>query len=158
MPFKDTFRSYTTFTSAERRGIVGFGILLVILIIIRGTMHLWVHPEMDDAQQQRLSAQWAAMKVATAEKPTSQVLPEHQDGNAGEPVLPDKVNINTADSQTLVQLKGIGPAVAGKIIIRRKTKGYFTDISQLSEVGGFSPVTMDILRRHIVFAGADTGQ
>ena len=56
------------------------------------------------------------------------------------------VNINTAGLGDLVQLPGIGPVIAQRIIDFREFYGPFTSIDQLEEVTGISPDMVDILR------------
>ena len=45
-----------------------------------------------------------------------------------------KVEINSADSATLVKVRGIGPKTAGAIVMYRKLLGGFVNINQLSEL------------------------
>jgi competence protein ComEA len=56
------------------------------------------------------------------------------------------VNINTATVDQLVQLPGIGPVIAQRIIDFREFYGPFTSIDQLDEVSGISPDMVDDLR------------
>lgn len=46
------------------------------------------------------------------------------------------VNINTADAQTLTQLKGVGLKKAEAIVAWRKTNGQFKTVEQLTDVKG----------------------
>lgn len=46
------------------------------------------------------------------------------------------VNINTATSEDLQQLKGIGPVIAGSIIDYRETHGGFSSIEEILQVKG----------------------
>jgi hypothetical protein len=48
-----------------------------------------------------------------------------------------QTDLNHADSATLVKLRGIGPKIAHKILVRRSTIGPFTDIDQLRELHRF---------------------
>jgi competence protein ComEA len=57
-----------------------------------------------------------------------------------------QVNINTADSETLQTLPGIGPVIAARIIEYRNAHGDFVDVEQLIEVKGIGEKIMDNLR------------
>ena len=50
--------------------------------------------------------------------------------------LSEKVNINTASIEQLIELPGIGESTAQKIIDYRKKNGNFTSINQLLEIKG----------------------
>lgn len=60
-----------------------------------------------------------------------------------------RININTADSQTLQQLRGIGPATADKIINYRKENGKFKTIEDLKNVSGIGDKTFEKLKDKI---------
>ena len=149
---KKLVKSFISFTRTERIGLVALSALLVILIAIRGTMHLWVHPTNDTEKEKKLVAAWESFKrsqpvpKATDAAATNDYA-DASDDNATP--LPNIININTADSGTLVRLKGIGPVTAGKIVARRKTKGVFTNVNQLMEVSSMSTATFEILRKHL---------
>lgn len=61
-------------------------------------------------------------------------LPQSNDRNAVKTLK--KVDLNTADSASLTQLKGIGPAFARRIVQYRKRLGGFHNKQQLKEVFG----------------------
>jgi competence protein ComEA len=60
------------------------------------------------------------------------------------------VDINTANSEMLQELPGIGPVLAGRIINYRDENGDFTDVEELTNVNGIGDKTMDKLRPLII--------
>lgn len=60
-----------------------------------------------------------------------------------------KVNINSADNESLRSLKGIGPAMAERIITYRTQNGGFSDIEELKNVSGIGQKTFDKIKEHI---------
>lgn len=60
-----------------------------------------------------------------------------------------KININLADSNTLQQLNGVGPATAEKIIDYRTNSGKFKKIEDLKNVSGIGEKTFEKLEPHI---------
>ena len=54
-----------------------------------------------------------------------------------------RVNINSADIDSLILLPGIGPAYARRIIDRRLEIGGFTDLVQLLDVKGIGPARFE---------------
>jgi competence protein ComEA len=56
------------------------------------------------------------------------------------------VNVNTADSETLQTLPGIGPVLAGRIIDYRNEHGPINSIESLVEVKGIGEATLEKLR------------
>lgn len=60
-----------------------------------------------------------------------------------------RININTADSQTLQQLKGVGPVTAEKIINYRTENGKFKTIEDLKNVSGIGDKTFEKLKDKI---------
>ena len=154
LPLKKLFKSYTSFTRTERIGLLGLCLLLILFISVRVTMSLWVHPPNNDEENKKLSAAWETFKrsqpVETDDN-TDKTKKDHQDAfDESTSPLPDTINVNTADSATLVRLKGIGPVTAGKIKARIKSKGPFTDIEQLKEVGVFTNETFELLKKHVI--------
>jgi competence protein ComEA len=60
--------------------------------------------------------------------------------------VPQLVNINTADEETLETLPGIGPALAGRIIAYREDNGPFIGVDDLVLVKGIGDATLEKLR------------
>jgi DNA uptake protein ComE-like DNA-binding protein len=153
---KKAFKSFISFTRAERIGLVCLLALLLILIIIRTTMSLWVHPKIDTEKERKLIAAWESFKQNQPAKHNTSINKNVYKNTYDdtEIPLPATIDLNTADSATLVRFKGIGPVTAGKIVAHRNRKGPFTDINQLKEVGSFSTATFDTLKRHLIIIPA----
>ena len=59
------------------------------------------------------------------------------------------ININTADSQTLQQISGIGPVTAEKIINYRETNGAFRSVDEITNVNGIGEKTLQKIKPRI---------
>lgn len=69
--------------------------------------------------------------------------------------LPATIDLNRTDSATLVRLNGIGPALAHRIVERRRALGGFLRHEQLLEVFRFNDTTFNMLKEKLVIdAGA----
>jgi len=64
--------------------------------------------------------------------------------------LPDHIDLNAADSATIVRLNGIGPTLAHKIIEKRVALGGFVRYEQLNEIYRFPDTTFRMLREKLV--------
>lgn len=60
-----------------------------------------------------------------------------------------RININTADSQALQQITGIGPVTAQKIIDYREANGRFSSIEDIKNVSGIGDKTFEKMRDQI---------
>lgn len=60
-----------------------------------------------------------------------------------------KININTAGSEELQQLDGVGPATAEKIIEYRETTGRFKSIEDIKNVSGIGDKTFEKMKEDI---------
>lgn len=60
-----------------------------------------------------------------------------------------KININQADSMTLQEIPGIGPATAEKIIQYREANGRFQSIEDLKNVSGIGDKTFEKMKDNI---------
>lgn len=65
----------------------------------------------------------------------------------GQPSGP--LNINTASSEELTQLSGIGPALARRIVEWRDSNGRFASVEQLLEVSGIGAKTLEKFREQV---------
>ncbi|ACL72632.1 competence protein ComEA helix-hairpin-helix repeat protein [Thioalkalivibrio sulfidiphilus HL-EbGr7] len=62
-----------------------------------------------------------------------------------------RINVNTADAQTLTQLTGIGPSRAEAIIAHREQHGPFRSLHELTQVSGIGERTVQENRERIAF-------
>lgn len=60
-----------------------------------------------------------------------------------------KVDINTATSEELQTLNGVGPATAEKILQYRSDVGYFKSIDEIKNVSGIGDKTFENLKEYI---------
>ena len=61
-----------------------------------------------------------------------------------------QVNINAASAEELIQLKGVGPKKAAKIVKFRETNGPFRIPEDLLKVPGIGPKTFEANKERIV--------
>jgi competence protein ComEA len=77
---------------------------------------------------------------------------------AGAAAAADAVDINTADTATLIKiLKGIGPDKASAIVAYRDEHGPFKDVDQLTAVKGIGKKLLEMNRDVITIGQAETG-
>ena len=72
-------------------------------------------------------------------------------------VLDGVVNINTASSDELELLPGVGPAKAARIVAYRQQHPFRT-VDELARVKGIGPKTVTRLRANLVVRGPTTAQ
>lgn len=63
--------------------------------------------------------------------------------------MPQKININTASNAQLCTLKGIGPALAQRIIEYREKSGNFKTVEGLLNVKGIGPHKLANIKNQI---------
>jgi len=68
---------------------------------------------------------------------------------AGPKDLSTKININEADEAALMSLKGVGPALAKRIIDHRTKNGRFSSIEELKEVKGIGEKLLNRIKDEI---------
>ena len=67
------------------------------------------------------------------------------------------ININTASAQELQKLKGVGPAIAQRIIEYRNSHGAFSRPEDLMKVKGIGKATLEKIRPQITIQGTVQG-
>lgn len=65
-------------------------------------------------------------------------VPQHSDNRLAQPAETNMLELNAADSISLVGLKGIGPYMASKILRYRNALGGFVHFRQLTEIYGIN--------------------
>lgn len=59
------------------------------------------------------------------------------------------ININTADKETLMRIKGIGEVYAQRIIDYREQYGTFTSVDELVNIKGIGEKTLEKIREYV---------
>ena len=67
-----------------------------------------------------------------------------------------QVNVNTASLEQLAYLPGIGPATADNLLYAREEGVTFTAPSDLEQVSGIGPVTVEKVSPYVCFADCKT--
>jgi competence protein ComEA len=81
------------------------------------------------------------------------VAPAETARAAGEPAARGPIDVNSASTEELIQLPGIGPTKAKSIIETRARLGRFARVSDLLQVPGIGPKTLERIAP-LVAAGA----
>lgn len=63
---------------------------------------------------------------------------------------PEVVNINTADMNELMRLKGVGKVAAESIISYRREHGRFSSPDEIKNVKGIGDKTFEKIKSHII--------
>ena len=155
-------------TQGQINGIIWIAILLVVILAIKlfSSNRVETTPETDSVQRQEQafldkkedSAYHSRYKdhgnKRYQRKNTRQYASEEpQNWYTHEPPAPTRrpltVDLNSADTTTLMLLNGIGPAFARRIVRYRDRLGGFVDTRQLLEVYGFTPELLAHIAPHL---------
>jgi competence ComEA-like helix-hairpin-helix protein len=75
------------------------------------------------------------------------MIPAVLAANKKPPAAP--INLNTATSDELQQVPGIGPVTAGKILQMRKAYGPFKSVDDLRAIRGIGPKRLEKMRKYL---------
>ena len=70
-------------------------------------------------------------------------------GLTGQVAAPTVVNLNTASAEELAALRGIGPALAARMVEERRQHGLFLRVGDLTRVKGVSPTLVARLKSQL---------
>lgn len=87
--------------------------------------------------------------VVTTDGTSYSVDEEPYDPEDREEDTADKININTADHETLQEITGVGPSIADNIIEYRDTYGNFSMIEEIKEVSGIGEARFEDMKEEI---------
>lgn len=127
------------FTKAERYGIAALLLIIMALLVLRFTMYKWVKPPQIDTKE-----------VVIATRQVQEVKKQEQPEKVKALPVGAKINLNTADSLTLISLPGIGKGLSHRILKRRRELGRFNNMEQVLEVYKFKQETKEMLLKHTV--------
>ena len=82
-----------------------------------------------------------ARRAAATTPPTARSAASSADHRAAGPI-----DLNRATAGELEQVRGIGPALAARIVARRNEVGGFARVEDLIEVRGIGPATLESVR------------
>ncbi|MBM7333468.1 DNA uptake protein [Alcanivorax marinus] len=74
--------------------------------------------------------------------PWAQAAPEATPAADSPAAATASINLNTASAEQLQQLRGIGPAMAARIVDWREQEGPFTSVDQLMAIKGIGEKTL----------------
>ena len=106
-------------------------------------MRYWVKPDFNEEKQRKLSAAWADFK----KHGQRDTLGDTDSDSKG--ITVGLIDLNAADSTTLISLNGIGPVTAHKIIQRRKMAGPFKNFDELLEIRHFPKAVFAALKQQL---------
>lgn len=72
-----------------------------------------------------------------------------QNARVSESGMSQSVNVNTATAEELQTVRGIGPALAERIVELRSTKGKFKSLDDLLEVRGIGSAKLEKIKNQI---------
>lgn len=101
------------------------------------------------------SAPAAAGALATAKEPAKEKTSD-KPAKKSKQALAGKLNLNTASSEQLQMLPGVGPSKADRVIAWRAKNGNFKRVADLRKVKGFGYKTLKKLEPFLDIKGDNT--
>lgn len=140
--------------------IVGLGILIAFSLPSRNEQVIQVGGNLEGTKPKQTSAPTLNAGASPSEQVAVQTDAPRESGNiqAASPAptltikadADNKININTADMETLMTLPGIGEVKAKAIIEYRNNSGPFQNVDALNNVKGIGDKTLEKLRDLVV--------
>lgn len=116
-------------------------LMAIALLLLAGVILYTVFSEPID-RRENVTPYSATTEVATTNSTTTTLEVTTTSAQAPSSTVKKKVNINTADIDELMTVKGIGKVKAQAIIDYRNTYGPFASINALCNVKGIGPKTV----------------
>lgn len=154
-------KDHFTFSVREQRGIFLLSVIMLLTILLRiGMPYLMARRTYDfsafekqvrllesmipDSIQEGKTMQSSARpgQLMVSQRKTSHMPGKSayiQESSEKFPL----VDLNAADSMTLVRLRGIGPVLAARIIKYRESLGGFANVNQLKEIYGMDTLMLE---------------
>ena len=133
------------------------GLLVLFAIMLVGFTIQWLQPHFVKADLYDYSVQDSIFKLISADT-TWDPQRSRAEESAGEKkhtrakvkeLLPNSININTANQKELEKLPRIGPSTAKNILEYREKNGSFKSIDELDKVKRIGPKTLDLIRPYL---------
>ncbi len=168
---KRLYREFYLLPRGEQRALILLSLLLILSLLFRITVQLLPEKELkgmeefvqeasmiraaytkaDSLQQLRrdsIARNRAGSSRYGSSYSSSRIMADSYPERQRNSTLP--IDINRADSATLLPLPGIGPVYAGRIVKYRNLLGGYVSLNQLTEVYGISPETLEMITDRIV--------